>query len=46
VAHSTFALGEVSCSAASFVVVESSVLCIKFNGKNPAHRKSTNRFVG
>ena len=42
-ANSTFAIGGVSCSADSLVVAESSVLRIKFSGKNPAHRKSANR---
>jgi len=41
--HSRFAIDGVSCSSDSFVVVESSVLRIKFSGKNPAHRKSANR---
>lgn len=42
--NSTFAIGGVSCSADSFVVAESFVLRIKFSGKNPAHRKSANRY--
>jgi hypothetical protein len=41
--NSTFAIGGVSCSAASLVVAESFVLRIKFSGKNPAHRKSAKR---
>lgn len=41
--NSTFAIGGVSCSADSFVVKESFVLCIKFSGKKPAHRKSAKR---
>jgi hypothetical protein len=41
--NSTFAIGGVSCSADSLVVAESSVLCIKFSGKKPAHRKSAKR---
>ena len=44
-ANSTFAIGGVSCSADSLVVAESSVLRIKFSGKNPAHRKSATRYV-
>ena len=43
-ANSTFAIGGVSCSADSLEVSESFVLRIKFSGKNPAHRKSANRF--
>ena len=43
-ANSTFAIGGVSCSADSLVVAESFVLRIKFSGKNPAHRKSANRW--
>ena len=42
--NSTFAIGGVSCSSDSLVVVESFVLRIKFTGKNPAHRKSANRW--
>jgi hypothetical protein len=42
--NSTFAIGGVSCSADSLVVAESSVLRIKFSGKNPAHRKSAKRY--
>ena len=44
VINSTFAIGGVSCSADSFVVAESFVLRIKFSGKNPAHRKSAERY--
>ena len=44
-ANSTFAIGGVLCSADSLVVAESSVLRIKFSGKNPAHRKSAKRYV-
>ena len=44
-ANSTFAIGGVSCSADSLVVAESSVLRIKFSGKNPAHRKSATRYL-
>ena len=43
--NSTFAIGGVSFSADSFVVAESFVFCIKFSGKNPAHRKSAKRYV-
>ena len=43
-ANSTFAIGGVSYSADSLVVAESFVLRIKFSGKNPAHRKSANRY--
>ena len=44
-ANSTFAIGGVSCSADSLMVAESFVLRIKFSGKNPAHRKSANRYL-
>ncbi len=44
-ANSTFAIGGVSCSADILLVVESFVLHIKFSGKNPAHRKSANRYA-
>jgi hypothetical protein len=43
--NSTFAIGGVSCSADSFVVAENLVLRIKFSVKNPAHRKSANRYL-
>ena len=43
--NSTFAIGGVSCSADSLEVAESFVLRIKFSGKNPAHRKSAERYV-
>ncbi len=43
--NSTFAIGGVSCSADSFVVAESFVLRINISGKNPAHRKSANRYM-
>ncbi len=39
-----FAIGGVSCSADSFVVAESSVRRMNICGKNPAHRKSANRW--
>ncbi len=42
--NSTFAIGGVSFFADSSVVAESFVLRIKFSGKNPAHRKSANRY--
>jgi len=41
--NSTFAIGEVSCFADSFVIAESFVLRINFSGKNPVDRKSANR---
>ncbi|MCG3164248.1 MAG: hypothetical protein POELPBGB_00002 [Bacteroidia bacterium] len=44
-ANSTFAIGGVSSSADSFVVVENFVLRINISGKNPAHRKSANRYL-
>ena len=43
--NSTFAIGGASCSADSLEVAESFVLRIKFSGKNPAHRKSANRYL-
>jgi hypothetical protein len=43
--NSTFAIGGVSCSSDSLVVAESSVLRINISGKNPAHRKSANRYA-
>jgi hypothetical protein len=43
--NSTFAIGGVSCSADSFVVIGSSVLRMNICGKNPAHRKSANRYA-
>ncbi len=42
--NSTFAIGGVSCSADSLVVAESFVLHINISGKNPAHRKSAERY--
>lgn len=42
--NSTFAIGGLSYSADSFVVAESFVLRINRCGKNPAHRKSSNRW--
>ncbi len=41
--NSTLAIGGVSCSADSFVVVESSVLRTNFCAKKPAHRQSAKR---
>ncbi len=43
--NSTFAIGGVSCSADSLVVAKSFVLRIGICGKNPAHRKSANRYA-
>ena len=43
--NSTFAIGGVSCSADSLVQAESFVLRINISGKNPAHRKSANRYT-
>jgi len=43
--NSTFAIGGVSCSADSLAVAEIFVLRINFGGKNPAHRKSANRYA-
>jgi len=43
--NSTFAIGGVTCSADSFVVAESSVLRFNISGKDPAHRKSANRYA-
>ncbi len=42
-ANSTFAIGGVSSSADSFVVVESFVLRMNICGKKTAHRKSAKR---
>jgi hypothetical protein len=42
--NSTFAIGGVSCSADSFVQAESSVLRMKFSGKNPALRVAAERY--
>ena len=44
-ANSTFAIGGVSCSADSLVAAESFVLRINISSKNPAHRKSANRYA-
>jgi hypothetical protein len=43
--NSTYPKGGVSCSADSFVVAESSVLRMKFSGKNPALRVAANRYA-
>jgi hypothetical protein len=43
--NSTYPKGGVSCSADSFVVAESSVLRMKFSGKNPALRQSAKRYA-
>ncbi len=43
--NSTFEIGGVSCSADSFVVIESLVFRINIYGENPAHRKSAKRYV-
>ena len=43
--NSTFATGGVTCSADSFVVADSFVLCINISGKNPNDRKSANRYL-
>jgi hypothetical protein len=42
-ANSTFQIGGVSCSADSFVEAESSLLLIKFRGKNPCMSIAENR---
>jgi hypothetical protein len=44
-ANSTFAIGGVSRSADSFVVIESAVLRMNICAEKPAHRKSANRYV-
>ena len=44
VVNSTFAIGGVSSSLDSFVVIESSVLRTNFCAKKPAHRQSANRY--
>jgi len=43
--NSTYPKGGVSCSADTFVQAESSVLRIKFSGKNPALRQALNRYA-
>jgi hypothetical protein len=42
--NSTYPKGGVSCSADTFVVAESSVLRMKFSGKNPALRVAAKRW--
>ena len=42
-ANSTYPKGGVLCSADTFVQAESSVLRMKFSGKNPALRVAANR---
>jgi len=42
--HSTYPKGGVSCFADSFVVAESSVIRMKFSGKNPALRVAAKRY--
>lgn len=42
--NSTYPKGGVSCFADSFVVAESSVLRMKFGGKNPALRVAAKRY--
>lgn len=44
-ANSTFAIGGVPYSADTFVQAKSFVLRFNISGKNPAHRKSANRYV-
>ena len=44
-ANSTFAIGGVSCSADSLEVAESFLHRINICGKNPAQRKSANRYA-
>ncbi|MDI1235539.1 MAG: hypothetical protein PSX81_14780 [bacterium] len=43
--NSTYPKGGVSCSVDSFVVAESSVLRMKFSGKNPALRVAAKRYL-
>ena len=42
--NNTYPKGGVSCSTDSFVVAESSVLRMKFSGKNPALRVAAKRW--
>jgi len=42
--NSTFAIGGVSCPTDSFVVANSFALPTRFSGKNPARRKSADRY--
>ena len=43
--NSTYPKGGGSCSKDSFVVAESSVLRMKFSGKNPALRVAAKRYA-
>jgi len=43
--NSTYPEGGVSCSKDTFVQAESSVLRMKFCGKNPALRVAANRYM-
>jgi len=43
--NSTYPKGGVSCFADTFVQAESSVLRMKFYGKNPALRVAANRYA-
>jgi len=43
--NSTYPKGGVSCSKDTFVQAESSVLRMKFSGKNPALRVAANRYA-
>jgi len=43
-AHSTFAIGGVSCSADSLVIADSFMLRVNISDEKPAHRKSANRW--
>jgi len=43
--NSTYPKGGVLCSADTFVQAESSVLRMKFSGKNPALRVAANRYA-
>jgi len=44
-ANSTYPKGGVLCSKDTFVQAESSVLRMKFSGKNPALRVVANRYL-
>jgi len=44
-ANSTYPKGGISCSADTFVGIESSVLRMKFSGKSPALRVAANRCI-
>jgi len=43
--NSTYPKGGASCSADTFVQAESSVLRMKFSGKNPALRQAAKRYA-